>query len=55
MKRESNAQVGSSYLRPGLVSVSDALVLGVPTLVFRIKVKSVKQREVNPRNLDAGY
>ena len=55
MKRESNAQNGSSYLRPGLVSVSDALVPGVLTLVYRILVNSVKLKRVNPRNSDAWY
>ena len=33
VKLENNAQEESSYLRPGLVSVFDALVLGVLTLV----------------------
>ena len=47
--------MGSSYLRPGLVSVSDALVLGVLTLVLRVNVKSVKRKRVNPRYSDAGY
>ena len=46
---------GTSYLRPGLVSVSDALVLGVLTLVCRISVKSRKQKEVSARNSDAGF
>ena len=35
-ERKSRAQVGSGYLRSGLVSVSDALVLGVLTLDYRI-------------------
>ena len=39
----------SSYLRPGLVSVSDALFLGVLTLVMCISVNSKKQKEVSPR------
>ena len=46
-KLESNAHERSYYLRPGLVSVSDALVL-------RITVISEKQMEVNPRKSDAG-
>ena len=33
---QSRAQVGSGYLRPGLVSVSGVLVLGVLTLDYRI-------------------
>ena len=37
-KFENNAQEISSYLRPGLVSVSDALVLEVPTWDYRISV-----------------
>ena len=53
VERENNTQVGSCYLRPGLVSVSDALFLGVPTLVYPITVISVKQGEVNPRKSGA--
>ena len=52
-KRENNAQETSGFLRPGLVSVSDALVLGVLTLDLRITVISEKQKEVNPRKSDA--
>ena len=54
-KRENNTQEKSCYLRPGLVSVSDALVLGVMTLVYRIPVNSEKLKRVNLRNSDAGY
>ena len=43
--RENRAQVGSGYLRPGLVSVSDVLVLGVLTLDYSVPVKSKKQME----------
>ena len=55
IKRGNNAQGGTSYIRPGLVSVSDALVLGVLTLILRIKIKSAKQKRVNTRYSDAGY
>ena len=55
VKRESNAQDVPSYLRPGLVSVSDALVLGVLTLNCRITVIPEKQKRVNPRNQMQGY
>ena len=48
-KRENNAQEESSYRRPGLVSVSDALVLGVLPLDLRVTVNSRKQTEVSPR------
>ena len=54
-ERKSRAQVGSGYLRPGLVSVSVVLVLGVLTLDYRIKVKSVNRKRVNPKYSDAGY
>ena len=54
MKLENNAQERSSYLRPGLFSVSDALVLVVLNLVYRISIRSKKQKEVNPRKSDAG-
>ena len=54
-KRESNAQDGLSYLRPGLVSVSDALDLGVLTLDCRIAVILEKQNRVNPRKSDTGF
>ena len=54
-KRENDTHVGTCYIRPGLVSVSDAMVLGALTLVYRIPVNSVKQKRVNPRNSDAGY
>ena len=53
-ERKSRAQVGSGYLRPGLVSVSVVLVLGVLTLDYRIPVLSRKQKRVNPGNSDAG-
>ena len=52
---QSRAQVGSGYLRPGLVSVSVVRVLGVLTLDYRIPVLSRKQKRVNPDNSDAGY
>ena len=55
MKRENNTQEGSCYLRPGLVSVSDFLVLGVLTLVYRIPELSRKLKEVNPGYSDAEY
>ena len=54
-ERKSRAQVGSGYLRPGLVSVSVVLVLGVLTLDCRISELSRKQKRVNPGNSDAGY
>ena len=54
-ERKSRAQVGSSYLRPGMVSVSDALVLGVLTLDCSVRVKSRKRKGVNPSNSDTGY
>ena len=47
--------MGSGYLRPGLVSVSGVLVLGVLTLVYRIPELSRKLKEVNPGNSDAEY
>ena len=52
---QSRAQVGSGYLRPGLVSVSVVLVLGVLTLDYRIPELSRKQKRVNPGNSDARY
>ena len=52
---QSTAQVRSGYLRPGLVSVSGVLVLGVLTLVYRIPELSRKQKRVNPKYSDAGY
>ena len=52
---QSKAQVGSGYLRPGLVSLSGVLVLGVLTLVYRIPELSRKLKEVNPKNSDAEY
>ena len=54
-ERKSRAHVGSGYLRPGLVSVSDVLVLGVLTLVYRIPELSKKLKRVNPGNPDAEY
>ena len=47
--------MGSGYLRPGLVSLSGVLVLGVLTLVYRIPELSMKLKEVNPGNSDAEY
>ena len=47
--------MGSGYLRPGLVSVSGVLVLGVLTLVYRIPELSRKLKEVNPGNSDVEY
>ena len=47
--------MGSGYLRPGLVSLSGALVLGVLTLVYRIPELSRKLKEVNPGDPDAEY
>ena len=52
---QSKAQVGSGYLRPGLVSLSGVLVLGVLTLVSRIPELSRKLKRVNPGNSDAEY
>ena len=52
-KREYNTQEESCYLRSGLVSVSDALVLGVLTLDLRVTVISRKQKEVSPRKSGA--
>ena len=52
---QSRAQVGSGYLKPGLVSVSVVLVLGVLTLDYRIPELSRKRKRVNPGNSDAGY
>ena len=40
---------------PGLVSVSDVLVLGFPTLDCSVPVKSTKQMRVNPSISGAGY
>ena len=54
-ERKSRAQVGSGYLRPGLVSVSGVLVLGVLNLDYRIKVKSVNLKRVNPGNSHAEH
>ena len=50
---QSEAQVGSGYLRPGLVSLSGVLVVGVLTLDYSIPVKSKKLKRVNPGNSDA--
>ena len=47
--------MGSGYLRPGLVSVSGVLVLGVLTLDYRIPNLSRKRKRVNPGNSDAEY
>ena len=47
--------MGSGYLRPGLVSVSGVLVLGVLTLDYRIPNSSRKRKRVNPGNSDAEY
>ena len=52
---QSKAQVGSGYLRPGLVSVSGVMVLGVLTLDYRIPNLSRKRKRVNPGNSDAEY
>ena len=52
---KSREQGASGYLRPGLVSVSVVLVLGVLTLVYSIPVLSRKRKGVNPGNSDAGY
>ena len=51
-KRENNTQEGSCYLRRNLVS--DALVLGVQTLVYRVSGIPEKQKEERPRNSGAG-
>ena len=48
--RENRATLGA-----GLVSVSGVLVLGVLTLEYPIKVKSVNRKKVNPKYSDAGY
>ena len=47
--------MGLGYLRPGLVSVSVVLVLGVLTLDYGVPVKSKKRKRVSPGNSDAGY
>ena len=52
-ERKIRAQVGSGYLMPGIVSVSDVLVLGVLTLDYSIPVKSRKQRGERPRKSGA--
>ena len=52
---QSKAQVGPGYLRPGLVSVSGVLVLGVLTLVYLIPDLSMKRKRVNPGSSDAEY
>ena len=52
-ERKSRAQVGSGYLMPGLVSVSDALIIGVLTLNYCSPVKSRKQRGEGPRKSGA--
>ena len=52
---QSKAQVGSGYLRPGLVPLSGVLVLGVLTLGNRNPGLSRKQKRINPDNSDAGY
>ena len=54
-ERKSREQVGFGYLRPGLVSVSGVLVLGVLTLDSRILNSSRKRKRVNPGNSDAEY
>ena len=53
--RAEEARGGSGYLRPGLVSLSGVLVLGVLTLVYRIPELSRKLKRVNPGNSDAEY
>ena len=53
-ERKIRAQGGSGYLRPGMVSVSGVLVIWVLTLDYRIKVKSVNRKRVNPKYSDAG-
>ena len=50
---KSRAQGGSGCLRPGLVSVSVVLVLGVLTLDYRIPNLSRKRKRVNPGSSDA--
>ena len=45
----------SGYLMPGLVSVSDVMVLGVLTLVYRNPNLPSKRKRVNPGNSDAEY
>ena len=52
---QSKAQVGSGYLRPDLVSVSGVLILGVLTLDYRVKVKSVNRKRANSKKADAGF
>ena len=47
--------MGSGYIRSGLVSVSGVMVLGVLTLDYRVKVKSVNRKRANPRKSDAGF
>ena len=47
--------MGSGYLRPGLISVSVVLVLGVLTLDYRIPDLSRKRKRVNPGSSDAEY
>ena len=52
---KNRAQGGSGYLRPGLVSVSGVLVLGVLTLVYRNPNLSRKRKRVNPGSSDAEH
>ena len=52
---KSRAHGESGYLRPGLVSVSGVLVIGVLTLDYRIPDLSRKRKRVNPGNSDAEY
>ena len=54
-ERKSRAHGGTGYLRPGLVSVSVVLVLGVLILDYRIPELSRKQKRVNPVYSDAWY
>ena len=53
--RKRRAQVGSGYLRAGMVSVFDALGLGVLTLDCRIPKLTRKQKRVNSRKSGAGF
>ena len=47
--------MGSGYLRPGLVSLSGVLVLGVLTVVYRTTVIKLNRNRVNPGKSDAGF
>ena len=57
-RREKQSRVstgGIGYLRPGLISLSGVLVLGVLTLDYRINVNSSNRKRVNSRKSGAGF